>query len=238
LNLIAPGTFGKPDPSGYAYGLIPIGGTAYGAIQSFHQGNYASGAAGAVTTVVELAFAVYAAVSAGASGYSQYNQLRMAEDNFGLVIKTPFQQSVTAALSYLGKIIVHDLYAAGVGIAAKPIVFAWDLRDLATDALAGNIGAVATDTIGLVLDAAFPTYGYYGGLGWGTRQFQDHVPLPLNQVDFGNLLHDMWGDNLNWVRDVWTWTGPTVPPGPFGIAYAALGTVPFTVGGLAQGILH
>jgi RHS repeat-associated protein len=67
LNLIAPKTFGKPDPTGYAYGLIPIGGTAYGAVQSFHHGDYASGAAGSALTIAEVVFALYGGGAGGSS---------------------------------------------------------------------------------------------------------------------------------------------------------------------------
>jgi RHS repeat-associated protein len=62
LNLIAPSVFGKPDPGNYAIGLIPIGGSAYGAIRSFHNGDYASGAFGAAVTlasIILLGYAIY-----------------------------------------------------------------------------------------------------------------------------------------------------------------------------------
>ncbi len=77
-----------------------------------------------------------------------------------------------------------------------------------------------------------PNYGYYGGAGWGTRQFGvDGNPTPLNQVDWASYRHDIYYRHLGWVRDGWSGDMPGIPEGPFGLAYKLLGTVPFSIAG-------
>ena len=89
MNLIDPDRFGKPNPSEYAYSLIPFGGTIYGTIQNFKQGNYASGTVGAASTLVSLvfiAFGIYnrlTAQGANGGGLSQQEQLDFAQAEYG-----------------------------------------------------------------------------------------------------------------------------------------------------------
>jgi len=90
MQLIAPDTFGKPDPGNYAIGLIPVVGSAYGSVQSFRAGNYASGVVGAAATVY-AAYGAYQTIKsmyqqyygAGAGGISQENQLKLNARYYG-----------------------------------------------------------------------------------------------------------------------------------------------------------
>jgi hypothetical protein len=127
----------------------------------------------------------------------------------------------------LGKILVHDVFAQIVGIAAKPFVLAWDLRTIGQSIWSGDLAGAAAETLGLVAHAVFPTYGYYGGYGYGLDQFPNGVPLPLNQVDYASLTHDYNFNNFGWIRNVWSPNIPSLPPGPFGLLYGTAGTLPF-----------
>ena len=46
LQLVAPKTFGRFDPTDWAIAQIPVAGSAYGAARNFENGNYASGVVG------------------------------------------------------------------------------------------------------------------------------------------------------------------------------------------------
>jgi hypothetical protein len=171
----------------------------------------------------------------GGGGLSQQQQLEINTTDFGFSFSTPFQRGFGSALSYVGRILAHDLAPTAVGILAKPIVLAQDLWDLGQSVWALDPASIARNALGTVLDQAIPTYGFYGGGGWGTRQFGNiGIPGPLNSVDWASLSHDISFRHLQWVRNVWAPTVPSLPPGPFGFAYGIIGTPPFALAGAFQ----
>ncbi len=237
LNLIDPDRFGKPNPSEYAYSQIPIGGSAYSAARNFHQGNYASGAVAAVETAISIAFAIYGAVQgANVAGLSQQEQLDFAVGAYAQHFSTPFQRGFWSGIGYVGRILGHDLAAAAVGAVVKPFVFAKDVWGLGQSVWALDPGLVARSAFNTVYDAIIPTYGLYGGAGYGLSTWPGligRLPEPLNRVDWASFIHDINTRNLQWATHVWS-SSPLLPPGPFGLAYGILGTPPFVLTGLLQ----
>jgi hypothetical protein len=150
-------------------------------------------------------------------GLSQQQQLAIGTTDFGLSFSTPFQRGTASALSYVGRILANDVHAAAVGVAAKPFVFANDLIKLGSAIWSLDAQAIGVRTFATIYDALIPTYGYYGGAGWGLDTFplgQSGNPLPLNSVDWASFLHDSNLRNLQWLRNVWSPTVRSLPPGP------------------------
>jgi hypothetical protein len=135
-------------------------------------------------------------------------------------------------IAYLGKIVAVDLYAAVVGQVGEVWTFGQDLYDIGRSLLRGSFLEAGEGLLSTAFHLLVPNYGYYGGAGWGTRQFPDGVPPPLNRTDEASYVHDKFFRHLQWVRDVWT--GPGLPPGPIGLAYNTLGTPFFSLGGGLQ----
>lgn len=143
------------------------------------------------------------------------------------------------AVTYMGRVLATDLYAGIVGQVGEVWTFAQDLYDIVRSLVSADFIAAGRGFLETVVHLLVPNYGYYGGAGWGTRQFgPDAIPAPLNRVDRASFKHDLGYRHLQWVRDVWVGAG--LPPGPIGLVYAALGTPVFSVGGGLQqlGILR
>ena len=116
------------------------------------------------------------------------------------------------------EILSVDLYAAAIGSLGSIYVLGTDIAS----------GKAPWTTLG---DLLLPHYGDFGGKAWGTDQsFHDRGSI-LNSQDVASYNHDLscvfTCNNQQWVRDSWQGNPNYLPPGPFGVAYRLLGTVPF-----------
>jgi RHS repeat-associated protein len=135
-----------------------------------------------------------------------------------------------------------DLAAAYIGAVAYGFNNAVNLIDVAT---AGGSGiyhsSFGTAALGLVNTLVIPDYGDFGGPLWGIQQGRG-ADQALNSVDLNSYNHDNTygtpGSNASamWVEAGWSPTpNGQVAPGPAGIAYVLLGTIPFLIGNAATG---
>ncbi len=132
-----------------------------------------------------------------------------------------------------------DAYAAVVGQIGAIYAFFEDIGQIAVDFINGKFSALGMDFARTAYDLLLPHYGFYGGSGWGTRQFLPPgatVPSvePLNQQDWANFVHDTNGDDTLWVQNSYATNSNFLPTGPLGILYKMVGTVPFTIAGKLQ----
>jgi RHS repeat-associated protein len=235
LQLLDSRDFGRPDARAIAISYIPIGGQVYGTIQNFKQGNYASGVVGAVAVAFELyGYAQVAYEGYYGSGLSPQQQLEINKSEFGQNFSTPFQRGLWSSVTYAGKILAVDVYAAVVGnTVGKLAAFLYDFGQLGEAATQGNILGVGRGLLDIAIDLPFPNYGWYNGRHWGTTQFGNSgVPTPLNGQGYAGLRHDVLPRHLGWVRNSWGFYG--LPAGPIGQAYKIIGTGPFAIGGALQ----
>lgn len=115
------------------------------------------------------------------------------------------------------EILSVDLYAAAVGTIGA-------FRVLGTDLAADN------SLLTTLEDFLLPHYGNFGGRGWGTAQFHHDTSKILNSEDWASFNHDNSCprcNNRQWVIDSWQGNQSFLPPGPFGVIYRLIGTVPF-----------
>ena len=138
-------------------------------------------------------------------------------------------------------ILARDVAAVVIGMEGKLVTTMMDILNILTLGQYEALGHRNKDgkleksgflkSIGLaVFDLIIPNYGFFGGGGWGYRQFGDNRALCLNNGDVASYMHDyndkegQWIDiqNRNWLLAQWV--------GPAGAAYALLGT--FTVFGI------
>ena len=128
-----------------------------------------------------------------------------------------------------------DVYAAVIGQLGKVVTFVQDMSSTFHSILSRDLLAFGKGLVRTTLDLAVPCYGYYGGAGWGVRQFgADGAPPPLNQQDWANFIHDQEFLHFNWVRNSWSFSTPGLPAGPIGQIYKVLGTGPFAAAGALQ----
>jgi hypothetical protein len=129
------------------------------------------------------------------------------------------------------KSIVVDAAALVIGNTyGKARVFRDDAKELYSNIQQGMwVDAAGTFAV-LLVDLAFPNYGFYGGLSYGVRQ-KDNGPWhdPINNHDRNHRTHDLSkGDHYHWG---WIESNYTqVPPGPVGAAYVIAGTPLFLLG--------
>ena len=143
--------------------------------------------------------------------------------------------SAIRGVAYVGEVLAKDIYATVVGQVGAVGTFFQDIAGVGSSLFNLDIIGAGKGVFRTVFDAIVPNYGYYGGAGWGTRQFgEDGIPVPLNRVDWASYQHDINFDHSQWVRDVWSGDMPGVPAGPIGQAYKLLGTVPFSAAGAFQ----
>jgi len=122
-----------------------------------------------------------------------------------------------------------DIGATVVGAFGKVYVTGRDIYRMGSALFSGNLGAFGRSVVKFTHDLIVPTYGWYGGAGWGAEQ--DNIwgfRNPFNAVDANSQIHDGSGGNhLGWVVDNWRDLGTV---GPVASAYTLLGTIPFAVG--------
>jgi RHS repeat-associated protein len=140
-------------------------------------------------------------------------------------------------------VIANDLIAGAFGIVSKPLVLGLDFYYLGRSLFTSR--ADFLPSLGQVVQQlAIPTYGFYGGARVGTEGLfggfgLDQTPRPLNWVDWASFWHDSslqlgsydkpgYADQ-QWTRDVLRPHPGSVPPGPIGLGYAAIGIPSFTL---------
>jgi hypothetical protein len=156
-----------------------------------------------------------------------------ASSAFGSLFRTVGQ---TKEFAMTIKILAVDIQALITGQIVGTI---WTLYDDAIN-IGHNISQLNIRGSGIALlktiqNLIVPKYGYYGGSGWGRRQFGDSDRTkPLNNVDIANFKHDDHFDHHKWLRDVYFGNIKGIPAGPFGQIYKVLGTIPFGIAGAFQ----
>jgi RHS repeat-associated protein len=134
-------------------------------------------------------------------------------------------------------IVGRDAAATIMGAIGKVYVVGADLVDLASF---GNVQMPGRDSLRpstLLTDLIIPDYGNFGGSSWGLTQHGNSSDAwIINQVDYDSLVHDRTypqqaGASTTWDINNWTPVGRSPSgaqaPGPAGIAYALIGTIPF-----------
>jgi hypothetical protein len=144
-------------------------------------------------------------------------------------------RGIGRGIANVAKILAVDIQALAVGQIGAIGAFFQDLGIVSSRLFQFDLVGAGRGLAQTVFDAIVPNYGYYGGAGWGVRQFGvDAVPTPLNRVDWAIFRHDISFRHSEWVKDVWSGEMPGIPAGPFGQAYKLLGTVPFSAAGALQ----
>jgi len=92
-----------------------------------------------------------------------------------------------------------------------------------------------TNLVFIPIDLAFPAYGFYGGHGYGIKQFPTGNPAPLNKVDVGSFGHDKSGNDIDWIVTASSQDTPGLPAGIFGWGYVLIGTPFFYLHGKITG---
>jgi len=212
-----------------AFNLATMGSGVYSTVEGFRTGQYVLGAAGVVMLAHGMGDMVRASEQRTIEGVIAQGR------EFGMRIEPARRagQGLGDAIATGAKVLAADLAATAVGIAAKPAVIAHDLWRLGQSIGSFTPGAIAASALALGVDAAIPTYGFYGGGGWGTGWpwGAGGWPAPLNRVDWASFHHDQSFDHFRWVQDVWSVHGRGLPPGPIGQLYGIIGTPPFVVAG-------
>ncbi|TVR49598.1 MAG: RHS repeat-associated core domain-containing protein [Puniceicoccaceae bacterium] len=149
---------------------------------------------------------------------------------------------IGAGVTYLAQVVAVDAFAAVLGVAAKGHL----LADGAYNVVAGAVTLDPSRSfrgISQIGGQVIPTYGFYAGAYWGSRQFEGKAqPIPLNRFDWAAFWHDLSLDrgseytgghhsagqsDRQWIRD--TINHPGLHTGPIGTAYQLLG-IPFFYG--------
>jgi hypothetical protein len=149
--------------------------------------------------------------------------------------------SISTGLSELGggvaglaQIGLTDITAGLVGAAG----YAYNLGANAINVISlGHLrsnGSLLSAVGSLVGNAIIPDYGLFGGPNWGVPTIGANPQYALISVDYYSEQHDVaFGNgtpnaNYNWVQGNWDPTpSGLVPPGPLGIGYVLLGSLPF-----------
>ena len=150
----------------------------------------------------------------------------------GSGIERGFNQ-VLGGVGGLTEIAATDLFAGMVGVVGYAYT---KVADTANVLLLGSVfkenfkAAIGR----LVQDVLIPDYGMFGGPHWGLDQKRGES-MVLNWVDENSLVHDRAfgrqypNASATWVQNNWTPVPRNyIPPGPLGILYTLLGTIPFT----------
>lgn len=127
--------------------------------------------------------------------------------------------------------ITTDIGATIVGAFGKVYVTGRDIYRMGGALFSGNMGALGKSIATFAHDLIIPTYGWYGGAGWGLDQ--DGIwgkRSPFNSVDSSSRQHDIDANDWGWVARNWASTS-----GPVGSAYTLLGTVPFIAADYIRG---
>ena len=133
------------------------------------------------------------------------------------------------------KSIVIDAAALVIGNTyGKAIVFRDDVTELYENLGSGEWAKAVGSFAFLIVDLAFPNYGFFGGLRYGIDQ-EDPGPWhePINGLDRNNRTHDQSrGNHFHWG---WLESNYSqLPPGPVGAAYILAGTPLFLLGASYQ----
>ena len=134
---------------------------------------------------------------------------------------------VKYGVNSLSTILVADLKAKLVGVYGHEVAKKNAFDKFVADPTLENIKNLALTTM-------IPSYGNFGGRGWGVDQGRDLSKI-LNFVDFNSALHDQEYGNLefpdankSWVyRNYSSVPSDQIAPGPFGVTYVLEGTAPF-----------
>jgi RHS repeat-associated protein len=138
-------------------------------------------------------------------------------------------------------IIAADVAATAVGVVGTVFTTSVALFDVATFGTLTMTAVGQTQPNGLVgavsnlgANILIPEYGAFGGLNWGTSQGRGPDAV-INNVDAASRIHDLNlgvvpGANTTWVITNYSPVPNTqIAPGPVGIAYVLVGTIPFLV---------
>jgi hypothetical protein len=134
---------------------------------------------------------------------------------------------VKYGVNSLSTILAADLKAKLVGVYGHEVAKKNAFDKFVADPTLENIKNLALTTM-------IPSYGNFGGRGWGVDQGRDLSKI-LNFVDFNSALHDQEYGNLefpdankSWVyRNYSSVPSDQIAPGPFGVTYVLEGTAPF-----------
>lgn len=134
-------------------------------------------------------------------------------------------------VSSLVMTLTADLAATLVGVVGKVYVTATDIFKLGRPLFTLDLKGFGVNFAKSIHHLVVPTYGLYGGAGWGGDQ--DDIwgqRTPLNAVDASSQTHDDDGNDWGWVARNWRSTN-----GPVGSLYTLLGTVPFIAADCIRG---
>ena len=134
-------------------------------------------------------------------------------------------------------IVGRDVAATIMGQIGKVYVMGMDIAHVVSF---GNVQMPGGNKLStFITDFLIPDYGNFGGSSWGLTQHGDNsTAWVINQIDANSLVHDQKynnpkGNNASTLWDVHNWTpvgrsqSGAQAPGPAGIAYALIGTIPF-----------
>jgi hypothetical protein len=151
---------------------------------------------------------------------------------------------IGSGFKQIGKAVYDTAEAAVVdafGVAVGQLSYLYTVpRDLI------NIGKAICSGESIIKDSAIliggfiiPRYGWYGGRGWGFNEdtsqhyFGDMSKFkPLNDADLPSQTHDQFGKEWQWVTDQLSMNGDPRVSGVGGLAYKALGIIPFSIGAI------
>lgn len=141
--------------------------------------------------------------------------------------------NLTDILKYILEVLRNDIAGLLIGLAQKPLGIFEGINEAIEKFWQGDAIGGLTGIGKAIWSAVVPTYGFYGGAGVGTEQYgADGTPAPLNRVDEASLQHDVNFRHHQWISSAIF--GDGLAPGPFGIAYTAVGAVGFGVAGVFQ----
>lgn len=116
-----------------------------------------------------------------------------------------------------------DLAATLVRVVGKVYVTTTDVLELSRSLFTLDLKGLGANFVKSIHHLIVPTYGWYGGAGWGLDQDRTWGPrTPLNAVDASSRTHDRDENDWGWVARNWKSTN-----GPVGSLYTLLGTGPF-----------
>ncbi len=208
-----------------------------GTVSKLTGGKFANGAAYAAFSVA-ICSTVGAALNAaeGVSGNQASRQSEAAAQLSGMEKALRVVGGIFNAAVYAAKTIAIDVYALVVGQIGALWTLGENLWETGYNLFSGAPIRAGISLMSTIYNLIIPNYGLYGGAGWGMDQFgDDGLPRPLNSLDRANFLHDGDFNEAAWVKSGWFGGSGDLGPGPIGLAYKLLGTIPFGIKGAIDG---
>jgi len=138
---------------------------------------------------------------------------------------------------------VVDAFGVAIGQLSYLYTVPRDLINIGKAICSGE--SIIKDSAILIGGFIIPRYGWYGGRGWGAND--DKIPgdfehtlgnknnfKPLNDTDYFCEIHDRLLDEGDWVKGQLSMTGVPRISGIGGLAYKALGVIPFGISSLFE----